>query len=256
MLFRSSFDLSGQVSVVTGGGRGIGLAVAASLSRHGASVVLVGRTPETLKHAAEQIRSGGGRADWIAADVSDEAAVEHLASEVGRRHGTAAVLVNNAGINPYYKAAEDVTLKEWQEMLAVNLTGVFLCCRAFGRAMIAAGSGSIVNISSIAGHIGMPKTAPYSAAKGGVELLTKALAAEWAKKGVRVNCVAPGYVETDLTQGIVKHPVLSGRIVQRTPLGRFAQADEIAGAVAYLASHAASYVPGQSLIVDGGWTAT
>lgn len=252
---KSMFDLSGRVCVVTGGGRGIGKSIAAALAAHGATVVISGRTQATLDAAAQEIAQAGGKVDAIAADVASEDDVARLARIVEERHGGAQVLVNNAGVNAIYKKAEDTTLAEWNEIIATNLTGVFLTCREFGRAMLAAGSGSIVTISSIGGRVGLAKTAPYCASKGGVELLTRSLAIDWAPKGVRVNTVAPAYVETDLTAGLSAHPVLGERIVQRTPMRRFGRPDEISGAVVYLASDASLYVTGQTIGVDGGWTA-
>lgn len=252
---KGMFDLAGRVCVVTGGGRGIGRAIASALAAHGAQVVITGRTAATLEDAAAGIAAAGGRVDTMVADMSREDDVVRLARAVEERHGPARVLVNNAGVNAIYKKAEHVTLAEWNEIIATNLTGVFLACREFGRAMLAAGTGSIVTISSIGGRVGLARTAPYCASKGGVELLTRALAVDWAAKGVRVNTVAPAYVETDLTSGLAAHPVLGERIVQRTPMGRFGQADEVAGAVVYLASDASRYVTGQTIGVDGGWTA-
>lgn len=249
------FDLEGKVCVITGGGRGIGKSIAAALAEHGATVVITGRTQATLDAAAQEITQAGGKADAIVADVSSEDDVERLARTVGKRHGRAHVLVNNAGVNAIYKRAEETTLAEWNEIIGTNLTGVFLTCRAFGRSMLEAGAGSIVTISSIGGRVGLAKTAPYCASKGGVELLTRSLAIDWAPKGVRVNTVAPAYVETDLTAGLSEHPILAERIIQRTPMRRFAQPDEISGAVVFLASDASDYVTGQTIGVDGGWTA-
>ncbi len=165
------------------------------------------------------------------------------------------MLVNNAGINAIYKPLETTTLDEWNEIIGVNLTGVFLCTRAFGRTMLEAGRGSIINITSIGGRVGLARTGPYCASKGGVELLTKSVSIDWAKKGVRVNAVSPAYIETDLTSGLRDHPVLADRLTARTPMGRFAVPDEIGGAVLFLASDASSYVTGQTIGVDGGWTA-
>ncbi|MFN3546605.1 MAG: SDR family NAD(P)-dependent oxidoreductase [Mesorhizobium sp.] len=251
----SMFDLTGRVCVVTGAGRGIGKSIAATLAAHGATVVITGRTQATLDAAAREIAQAGGTVDAITADMASEDDVVRLARTVEERHGGAQVLVNNAGINPIYKTAEDTSLAEWNAIIATNLTGVFLTCREFGRSMLEAGSGSIVAISSIGGRVGLAKTAPYCASKGGVELLTRSLAIDWAPRGVRVNTVAPAYVETDLTAGLAAHPVLGERIIQRTPMRRFGQPDEIAGAVVFLASDASHYVTGQTIGVDGGWTA-
>lgn len=250
-----SFDLGGLTAVVTGGGRGLGRAIAAALAAQGAECILVGRTPDTLEQAARELRSAGGRASWVTADVAREADVEALAAEVERRAGRCDVLVNNAGINPYFARAEATPLAEWREVLAVNLTGVFLCCRAFGGRMAARGSGSIVNVTSIAGHVGLPRTAAYCAAKGGVEMMTRSLALEWAERGVRVNCIAPGYFETDLTSGVRANAGITEGLLSRIPMRRFGEPGQIGAAAVFLASPGAGYVTGQSILVDGGWVA-
>jgi gluconate 5-dehydrogenase len=249
------FDLTSRVCVVTGGGRGIGKAISATLATCGATVVITGRSTNTLQAAVEEIRDAGGKADFVAADLRREEDIVALARTVSDRHGDAHVLVNNAGVNPIYKGADTTTLEEWNAIICTNLTGVFLSCREFGRLMLAAGRGSIINISSIGGRVGLAKTAAYCASKGGLEIMSKSLAIDWAAKGVRVNTVAPAYVETDLTSGLVDHPILADRIISRTPMRRFAQPDEIAGAVVFLSSDASLYVTGQTLGVDGGWTA-
>jgi NAD(P)-dependent dehydrogenase (short-subunit alcohol dehydrogenase family) len=254
MVAKTMFDLAGRVCVVTGGGRGIGKSIAAALAANGGKVVVTGRSESTLKQAVEEIHADGGSADWLTADMQDEAAVVRLAETVAERFGPAHVLVNNAGVNAIYKGAEKTSLEEWNTIIGTNLTGLFLSCREFGRQMLAAERGSIINISSIGGRTGLAKTAAYCASKGGVEMLSKSMAIDWAPKGVRVNCVAPAYVETDLTSGIVEHPVLGAKITRRTPMGRFGKTDEIAGAVVFLASDASSYLTGESIAVDGGWT--
>ena len=171
------------------------------------------------------------------------------------RFGAIDVLVNNAGVNPIYRGIERTSLADWQGIVDVNLTGVFLCCKHLGAVMAERGRGSIISISSVAGHVGLRRSVPYCAAKGGVELLTKALALDWAGKGVRVNCIAPGYFETDLTAGMRDNEAMSSGLLARTPLGRFGIDADIAGAAVFLASAAGAYVTGQSLVVDGGYTA-
>ena len=247
-----SFDLAGMVAVVTGGGRGIGRAIAAGLAEHGATPVLCGRTAATLDEAAAAI--GHGAVAHVA-DVGREADVEALRDAVLQRFGRLDILVCNAGVNPIYKGIESTTLAEWQTVLDTNLTGTFLCCKHLGGAMTAAGSGSVICISSVAGHVGLRKSVPYCATKGGMELLVRALALDWAPRGVRVNCIAPGYFETDLTAGMIANPTMSARLLGATPLGRFGRDADIAGAAVFLASPAAAYVTGQSLLVDGGYVA-
>ncbi len=246
------FDLTGKTAVVTGAGRGIGRGIAEALAACGASVLLAGRTPGTLQAAAEAI---GDAAAVQVADVAREADVIALRDAALARFGRIDVLVNNAGINPIWRTIEKTSLADWQAILDVNLTGTFLCCKYLGAAMAEAGAGSIVNISSVAGHVGLARSAAYCASKGGVEMLTKALALDWAQRGVRVNCLAPGYVDTDLTTGLLHHETLGKPFLDHTPMGRFGETRDIVGAAVFLASDASAYVTGQSLVVDGGWTA-
>jgi NAD(P)-dependent dehydrogenase (short-subunit alcohol dehydrogenase family) len=248
----SEFDLTGRVAVVTGGGRGIGRAIADGLARHGAQVVLSGRTEATLLDAARAI---GERASTHVADVSHEADVLALRDAVLTRHGRIDVLVNNAGINPIFRGIERISLDEWQSIIDINLTGTFLCCKHLGGAMVEQGRGSIINISSVGGHVGLLRSVPYCASKGGVEMLTRALALDWAQRGVRVNTLAPGWVDTDLTHGLLEHDLHGKRLLDHTPMGRFATAGDMVGAAVFLASDASAYMTGQSLLIDGGWTA-
>lgn len=246
----SDFDLTGKVCVVTGAGRGIGRGIADSLARHGASVVLTGRTAATLAEAAAAIGAG---ASTQVTDVAREADVLALRDAVLARHGRIDVLVNNAGINPVWRGIEKVSLTDWQVIIDTNLTGTFLCCKYLGGAM--GQGGSIINVSSIAGRVGLTRSVPYCASKGGVELMTKALALDWAGRGVRVNCLAPGYVDTDLTHGVLTHEVHGKAFMDHIPMGRFGTPREMGGAVVFLASDVSAYMTGQSLVVDGGWTA-
>jgi NAD(P)-dependent dehydrogenase (short-subunit alcohol dehydrogenase family) len=249
------FDLAGQVAVVTGGGRGIGRFIAGGLARAGARVVLCGRARETVEAAAAELRAEGGEALAEVCDVAREEDVLRLRNAVRDRFGRLDTLVNNAGINPIYRGIEKTSLAEWSDIIGVNLTGVFLCCKYLGGMMAEAGAGSVINVSSVAGHVGLTRSVPYCASKGGVELLTKALALDWAAKGVRVNTIAPGYFATDLTAGMRDNEALSARLLERTPLGRFGGATDIAGAAVFLASDASAYMTGQSLVIDGGWLA-
>jgi NAD(P)-dependent dehydrogenase (short-subunit alcohol dehydrogenase family) len=169
------------------------------------------------------------------------------------RCGKIDVLVNNAGVNPIFKGIERTSVEDWRQIIDVNLTGVFLCCKHIGGAI--GEGGSVINISSVAGHGGLPRSVPYCASKGGVEMLTKALALDWAKRKVRVNTLAPGWVDTDLTHGLLEHDVHGKRLLDRTPLGRFATPLDMAGGVVFLASDASAFMTGQSLVIDGGWGA-
>jgi gluconate 5-dehydrogenase len=246
----NDFDLTGKIAIVTGAGRGIGRGIAEALARNGATVVLAGRTQATLDDVAGAI----GAAAWThVADVAKEPDVVALRDAVLARCGKIDVLVNNAGVNPIWRGIEKISLEDWQTIIDVNLTGTFLCCKHIGGAM--GQGGSIINVSSVAGHVGLTRSVPYCASKGGVELMTKALALDWAKRGVRVNCLAPGYVDTDLTHGLLSHETLGKPFIDHTPLGRFGTPREMAAGAVFLAADASSYMTGQSLLIDGGWTA-
>lgn len=251
----SLFDLTGRTAIVTGGGRGIGRAIARTLAAHGAAVALAGRNEANLQQVADTIRADGGTASWHGCDVTAEAEVAALRDAVLATHGRIDILVNNAGIDPHYAPMERTDPAEWQHILDVNLTGVFLCCRLIGPAMLEKGRGSIINISSIAGHVGLKRQVPYCATKGGVEQLTKALALDWAEQGVRVNAIAYGFIMTDLTNAVLTHKHIGPKLLARTAMGRFGTVEEVGGAAVFLASDAASYVTGSTVLVDGGWTA-
>ena len=247
-------DFKGQVVVVTGGSRGLGYAIAEAFVDAGARVAITGRNADTLQASVARLAERGTVGGFVA-DVAQEEAVERLVNEVESALGPVDVLVNNAGINPWYKAAEQTSMNEWDQIIDVNLTGVLLGCRIFGGRKLERGRGAIVNVTSVAAHTGLVRSAAYCAAKGGVEAMTRSLAVEWARKGVRVNCVAPAYFETDLTTGLRANDRLSGNVVGRTPMARYGQPHELSGACLFLASQAASYVTGHSLLVDGGWVA-
>ena len=234
-----------------GGGASAG-PIARGLAEHGASLVLTGRTAATLATTAAELR---GDTLTVACDVALEPDVIALRDAALARFGRIDILVNNAGVNPIYKGIETTSLEEWQHIVGVNLTGAFLCAKYIGGSMAAAGGGSVINISSVAGHVGLRRSVPYCATKGGVELMTKALALDWASKSVRVNCIAPGYFETDLTAGMIANETMSTRLLGQTPMGRFGRDADLVGAAVFLASDASAYVTGQSLAVDGGYLA-
>jgi NAD(P)-dependent dehydrogenase (short-subunit alcohol dehydrogenase family) len=186
--------------------------------------------------------------------VADSAAVDAAAAQIVGARGRLDVLVNAAGINPTVRRSEQLTDSDWRSILDVNLTGTFYCCRAAGRQMLETGGGSIVNVSSVHGSTGVPRMAAYGASKGGVENLTRSLAVEWAASSIRVNCLAPGYFHTQLTERYLASQ-LGQHVRAAIPLGRVGDAQELVGAAIFLASDAASYVTGTLLHVDGGWTA-
>ncbi|PZQ95937.1 MAG: 3-oxoacyl-ACP reductase [Cereibacter sphaeroides] len=244
------YDLAGRLAVVTGGAAGIGRAISEVLAEAGARVVVADRNSAAAEVTANELNGIP-----LALDVTDAAGCEDAAAKLAAEHGPAAILVNNAGIVQNAPSL-DVDLADWKRVIDVNLHGVFHTCRAFGRHMVAAGQGSVVNISSICGEVTVhpQPQAAYNAAKAGVNLLTKTLAAEWAGR-VRVNAVAPGYTATELTLLGRSKPEWFNTWLAGIPLGRLAEPREIALAVAFLASDAASYVTGTVLTVDGGYTA-
>lgn len=244
------YDLTGRLAVVTGGAAGIGRAISEVLAEAGATVVVADRDKAAALSLAAHLE---GQA--LALDVTDAQAAEDAAADLVARHGAPDILVNNAGIVMNAPSLE-VDLADWRRVLDVNLHGVFHTSRAFGRHMVAAGRGAVVNISSICGEVTVhpQPQAAYNAAKAGVNLLTKSLAVEWAGR-VRVNAVAPGYTATELTLLGRSRPEWFNTWLSGTPMGRLAEPREIALAVAFLASDAASYVTGTVLTVDGGYTA-
>jgi NAD(P)-dependent dehydrogenase (short-subunit alcohol dehydrogenase family) len=249
--------LVGRVAWVTGAGRGLGRAIAVGLANAGAKVALTARSVDELMSLEEEIsRVSEGATLVVPGSVVDSGSMREVAEEIVGALGGLDILVNSAGISPAYTRAEDVDDDVWRSIVEVNLSGTFICCREAGRQMLDTGRGSMINVSSVHASSGFGHLAAYSASKGGIEALTRALAVEWAPRGVRVNCVAPGYFATPLSQPLLDNDRLRDAVVGRTPLGRIASPDELVGAVTFLASDESSFVTGAVIAVDGGWTAT
>ncbi|MFC0672735.1 glucose 1-dehydrogenase [Brachybacterium hainanense] len=252
------FDLTGRTALVTGGARGLGLAMARGLADHGADVVLVDIDDEAGARAAQELAEATGRRTaYRRGDVTDPAAVQELVDGVVAEFGGIHILVNNAGM-VIHENLEDVTPQAWRKVMGLNLDGVFHVLQAVGRHMLERGSGSIVNTGSMSGIIAnVPQAqASYNASKAAVHNLTRSAALEWADRGVRVNAIAPGYMQTELTRGFFEE---GGAQIDQwmlmTPMHRPGNPEELAGAAVYLASDASSYVTGSILSIDGGYTA-
>jgi len=253
---RDLFDLSGKVAIVTGGGSGIGRQMSEGLAEMGADLVLCARKAERCEQAAEELRGLGVRAIGMGCDVRDPEQVQAVVDRARDELGPIDVLVNNAG-TVWGGWPEDTPLEGWQKVLDVNLTGVFLCSQAAGRAMIEQGGGKIVNIASVAALGGAPpeimNAIAYNATKGGVVSFTRDLATKWARHSINVNAIAPGWFPSDMSNFVLDHH--GEALYDHIPLRRFGGPDDLKGAIVFLASAASDYVTGQMLVVDGGQSA-
>jgi NAD(P)-dependent dehydrogenase (short-subunit alcohol dehydrogenase family) len=248
-----TFDLGGRVAIVTGGSRGIGRAVALLLARHGATVAVASRKLEGCESVAVEIRAAGGFASAHACHIGDPAQVSALVADVEERHGRLDILVNNAATNPYFGPSVDMPLSAWQKTVDVNVRGYFWTSVEAARRMLRRGRGAIVNVASVNAFRPMAGQACYSLTKAAIVNMTQGLAKEWARQGIRVNALVPGLVETRFAAAIHGNPALRAAMERQVPLGRIAQPEEMAGAVLYLVSDAASYTTGSCLTADGGW---
>src|SRR5262245_32483757 len=248
------FRLDGRCAVVTGGSKGLGRNLAKALANAGADLVITSRHLPEAENAAEEIRAGGRRALALKADVADRTAVAEMVRRAENEFGKIDILVNNAGIG-IIKPAQDVADADWDPVLAINLKGSFLCAQAVAPGMSKRGYGRIINVGSILSSVSYPLLTSYIASKHGLLGLTRCLAVEWAKTGITVNCLCPSFFATDMTKAVNEDSGAHQDVVAKTPMGRWGEADELDGAVIFLASPASSFITGTSLYVDGGWTA-
>ncbi len=247
--------LDGKVALITGGGTGIGGAIARLFAQEGAAVVITGRRKEMLDRVVSEIERGKGHARAVAGTVTDETHARSAVAQAVRTFGKLNILVNNAGIGAFGKALHETDDATWDELLAINLTGVFRMTRAAVPEMLKAGGGAIVNISSIAGLVGIPLNAAYSATKGGLDALTRCLAIDYANQGIRCNAVCPGLVDTPMAAPLLNDPTRKAQVLTAYPLGRPGTPDEVANLVLYLASEESAWVTGTIFPIDGGMTA-
>jgi gluconate 5-dehydrogenase len=247
------FSLKGRVALVTGSSQGIGLAIAEGLANAGAAVVLNGRDVAKLEAAAKKLRGVGHHVETAAFDVTDEISATKAIDAVVEKHRKIDILFNNAGMQ-FRTVLEDYPIAKWRELFQVNVESAFIVGKAVAKHMIAAKSGKIINICSVQSEQARPTIAPYTATKGAIKMLTKGMCADWAKHGIQVNAIGPGYFKTPLNQALVDNPEFSAWLEKRTPAGRWGTVDELIGAAVFLASDASSFVNGHILYVDGGIT--
>ena len=247
--------LDGKVGLMTGGGEGIGEAIARLFAEVGAAVVITGRRKHMVERVAGEITQAGGKALAVAGSVTDETHVRSAVAEAVHAFGKLNILVNNAGIGAFGKALHETDDATWDNVLAVNLTGVFRMTRAAVPEMLNAGGGSIVNVSSIAGQVGIPLLPAYSVTKGGLDSLTRCLAIDYAQRGIRCNAVSPGLVETPMASSLLEDPERAAQVLSAYPLCRPGTPGEVAKLVLYLASDEAAWITGMIYTIDGGMTA-
>lgn len=249
----SPFSLAGKSALITGSTRGIGAALAEGLARAGANIILNGTTREGVDRAVQALAAvvPGVRITGKAFDITDDAVVEAAVAAIEAETGPIDVLVNNAGIQ-HRQPLVDLDVTDWDRVVAVNLTAPFLVGRSVARRMIERRAGKIINICSIQTDLARPTIAPYTATKGGLRNLTRGMTAEWAKHGLQINGIAPGYIRTEMTQALIDDPTFNSWVIGRTPAERWGDVEDLIGPAVWLASDASAYVNGQVIFVDGG----
>jgi NAD(P)-dependent dehydrogenase (short-subunit alcohol dehydrogenase family) len=251
----TDFSLDGKVAIVTGGSKGIGRAIALAFAEAGASVALAARGEEDLRQTAKEVEAAGAQALPVVTDVTDTAAVENLVAQTVDRFGTVDILVNNAGAAPFLSTVDQIRLEGFEKYFRVNFLSAVYCTKAVGPVLLEKGSGSVLNVASVAGFIASPGLTYYASAKAALINLTKTVAREWAASGIRVNAVAPGWIETEMNDRARREvPEFVGTTTAGIPMGRWGQPEEVAAAAVFLCSAAASFITGAVLVIDGGQT--
>ena len=248
------FNIEGKRILITGSTRGLGYVIAEGLAKEGASVIINGRNQEKVDAAANSFIKKGFIASGFAFDITNASEVERQINKIEKKLGPINVLVNNAGIQ-YRAPLEEFKLEDWNNVLNANLTGAFIVSKEAVKGMIQRKSGKIINICSLQSELARPTIAPYSAAKGGLKMLTRAMATEWAKYNIQVNSIGPGYFKTDMTKPLYENPEFDTWVCKRTPANRWGNPEELVGTVIYLSSKASSFINGQLIFIDGGITA-
>ena len=245
--------LKGKVAIVTGSTKGIGRAIAIGYAEEGATVIVCGRSENLAKSLAEELTLKGKKAIALRLDVTSADSINQVVAQVVKQFGKIDILVNNAGISPIWKRAEETGKEAWDQIIATNLTGAFLCAQTVGKVMIKQKSGKIINMTSVGGKVALPRLVAYCASKAGIISLTQVLAAEWAQHNILVNAIGPSYVETEFTAGLRGNEPIFDELKNKNLLKRFAKPEEIVGAAVFLASDESNYITGQTIFVDGGW---
>ncbi|MCQ2002907.1 SDR family oxidoreductase [Rhizobium sp. NRK18] len=248
------FDLSGSRALITGSSQGIGLALAHGLAAHGAEVIINGRNADKVEEARKELSAKGYTSHAAIFDVTDKAEVDAGIAKIEAEIGAIDILVNNAGMQ-FRTQLEDYPADKFELLFKTNVTSVFLVGQAVARHMIARGRGKIINIASVQSELARPSIAPYTATKGAVKNLTKGMCTDWAKYGLQINAIAPGYFKTPLNQALIDNPEFTSWLEKRTPAGRWGDVEELIGAAVFLSSKASSFINGETLHVDGGITA-
>lgn len=248
------FNLRGKTALITGSSDGLGLIMAKGFLESGVNVILNGRNSEKLQNVVEILKNEGFSVEGIAFDVSDQTQVISALEEIEKKFPAIDILVNNAGVQKR-APLEEFKIEDWDNILDINLKGAFIVGQAVARKMMRQGGGKIINICSLQSELARPTIAPYAASKGGLRMLTKAMATEWAKYNIQVNGIAPGYFKTEMTKALYENAEFSEWLHKRTPAMRWGEAEELTGTLIYLASNASSFVNGQIIFVDGGITA-